>query len=255
MPLIASAALHSCTNILAFIDSGPHPRPFVVFATRVCATCCCDALTRAAVPSQQKMIEAKLKLMHRLQFQQRCTRAAFLLLPQSHPVSSISHHTASPISPHPVSSAHSEAAAKCLRVTSDENELECSRRATLLCSLEYGRCPFLLHFPSIPAASYSSLVRASAFGSRPNAVPSCLRTQGPFYPPPSFILSLACFPTSCPGQTCAQSPGCAVRLRHTEEPGAQFQAQRHQERGDRVLAAALCCAVGCVPSHSSAGSH
>jgi hypothetical protein len=72
---------------------------------------------------------------------------------------------------------------------------------------------------------------------------------------PTAILSLACFPTSCPGQTCAQSPGCAVRLRHTEEPGSQFQAQRHQERGDCVLAAALCCAVGCVPSHSSAGAH
>jgi hypothetical protein len=36
MPLIASAALQSCTSILAFIDSGPHPGHYpVVFATRV----------------------------------------------------------------------------------------------------------------------------------------------------------------------------------------------------------------------------
>lgn len=70
MPLLATAAMQSCTNILAFIDT---------------------------VPTQQKMIDAKLRTLH------------------------------------------SEAAAKCSRVTSDEIELECARRASLLCSLEYVR--------------------------------------------------------------------------------------------------------------------
>jgi hypothetical protein len=146
-------------------------------------------------------------------------------------------HSIGRMTAHLLSSFHSEAAAKCLRVTSDENELECSRRATLLCSLEYANGPLLPPFASIATASHSLLVRASAVGSCPNALSSCLGTQGPFLPTTTALSP--CFPMRCAGQARSQGPGCAVCIRHTEKPGAQFQAQCHKERGDCVCVATL----------------
>jgi hypothetical protein len=69
MPLIASAALQTCTNILGFIDTGHRPGLFCVFFfCNAKDARSGDLLTPAAVPTQQKMIEAKLKLLHRLQY-------------------------------------------------------------------------------------------------------------------------------------------------------------------------------------------
>jgi hypothetical protein len=72
-----------------------------------------------AVPTQQKMLEAKLRTLHRLR--------------ASDPPRTAPRRDSRPP---PLTALRSEAAAKCLRVTSDENELECARRASLLCCME-----------------------------------------------------------------------------------------------------------------------
>jgi hypothetical protein len=127
--------------------------------------------------------------------------------------------------------ARREAAAKCARVASDENELEYARRASLICSMEY----------ALPLASDSARftcvqVRASPAGACACALSSRVRTQGAIATTHFCVLftklGYRFRGITVAGQTRAQSARYSLRLRNSKKQSSQFQAQCHQERGN-----------------------